>query len=387
MSLSLNNIVNVQMTFSPMAAQPRGFGTLMLLGDTADVLKEGEGYRTYTSADDVSQDFGATSPEYLASLAFFSQSPHPTSLLIANWDKTKHTNASDAVIALLADYGRNFYGLALATTASVSDDEHVKIAQAIEGANDSHIFGITLTDLTCANSVYTDSTTDLPSKLKRGQYTRTICFATDYDADDTAYRLNKYLAVSALARMFSVNFSGSMTTLTLKFKQAPSIQPTNLTQTQATNVKARNVNMYAIMQNDTYIIQEGVMCSGMFADERHGTDWLQDAVQTNVYNQLYQSTTKIPQTDDGVARIVASIASVCDQAVRNGLVAGGQWNADGFGALNTGDYLDKGYYIYAPSVNEQLQSEREARKSPVIQVAIKLAGAIHSVDIICNVNR
>ena len=187
--------------------------------------------------------------------------------------------------------------------------------------------------------------------------------------------------------MFSVNFSGSMTTITLKFKQAPSLQPTNLTQSQDTNLSARNVNKYAIFSNDTYIIEEGVMSSGMWADERHGSDWLQDLIQTTVYNVLYQSKTKIPQTDDGVARLMAAVANAIDQAVINGFVAPGVWNSDPFGDLESGAYLEKGYYLYAPSVNDQLQNEREARKSPVIQAAIKLAGAIHSVPIIVNINR
>lgn len=388
MALSLNNIVNVDMVFSPKAAQTRGFGILCILGDTKNVITAGEGYRTYTSSDDVATDFGDDAPETLAAMAYFSQSPKPQTLIIAEpWDSTTDTAISTRVSKLFADYGRNFYGFITATSATVSDDEILKIAQIVESSADSHIYGITLTDLTCANSVYTDESTDLPSKLKRGQYTRTIVFATQYDADDAAYRLNKYLCASALGRMFSVNFSGSMTTITLKFKQAPSLQPTNLTQSQDTNLTARNVNKYVIMSNDTYIIEEGVMSSGMWADERHGSDWLQDLIQTTVYNVLYQSKTKIPQTDDGVARLMAAVANAIDQAVINGFVAPGVWNSDPFGDLESGAYLEKGYYLYAPSVNDQLQTEREARKSPVIQAGIKLAGAIHSVPIIVNINR
>ena len=48
--------------------------------------------------------------------------------------------------------------------------------------------------------------------------------------------------------------------------------------------------------------------------------------------------------------------------------------------------LTKGYYVYAQSVNTQMQADREARKAPVIQCAIKLAGAIHSTEILINVN-
>jgi hypothetical protein len=110
-------------------------------------------------------------------------------------------------------------------------------------------------------------------------------------------------------------------------------------------------------------------------------------VQTDVYNLLYQSTTKIPQTDAGTHQIVNVIEAACVQAVTNGLVAPGVWTAGGFGQLSMGDTLTKGFYVYAPPVATQDQADREARKSVLIQVAAKLAGAIHFVGVIINVNR
>jgi hypothetical protein len=47
------------------------------------------------------------------------------------------------------------------------------------------------------------------------------------------------------------------------------------------------------------------------------------------------------------------------------------------GQLNTGDTLTKGYYTWAENVDDQLQVDREARKGVPIQVAGKLAGAVH----------
>ncbi|ENE2373188.1 DUF3383 family protein, partial [Klebsiella aerogenes] len=44
---------------------------------------------------------------------------------------------------------------------------------------------------------------------------------------------------------------------------------------------------------------------------------------------------------------------------------------------NTGDMLTKGYYTWAENVDDQLQVDREARKGVPIQVAGKLAGAVH----------
>lgn len=76
-----------------------------------------------------------------------------------------------------------------------------------------------------------------------------------------------------------------------------------------------------------------------------------------------------------------------EEAVNNGLIAPGTWNADGFGLLERGDYLEKGYYVYVSPIADQPQSEREQRKLPVIQIAAKLAGAVHFVDVQIDVNR
>ena len=71
----------------------------------------------------------------------------------------------------------------------------------------------------------------------------------------------------------------------------------------------------------------------------------------------------------------------------NGLLGEGQWNGDSFGSLEIGDYLTKAFYVFANSLDDQAQSEREARKAPVFQIAAKLAGATHFADVIVAVNR
>ena len=48
---------------------------------------------------------------------------------------------------------------------------------------------------------------------------------------------------------------------------------------------------------------------------------------------------------------------------------------------------EHGYYIYSLPIAEQDQAEREARIAPVIQTAIKRAGAIHEADLIVILER
>ncbi len=129
------------------------------------------------------------------------------------------------------------------------------------------------------------------------------------------------------------------------------------------------------------------MSNGDFFDERHGLDWLQNYVQTDLFNALYTSTTKIPQTEAGITRLLTVVEKSLDQAVSNGLVAAGVWNGGDIGQITAGDTLTKGYYVYAQPLSSQSQADREARKAPLIQAAIKLAGAVHYADVQINVVR
>ena len=278
-------------------------------------------------------------------------------------------------VAAIASMSNAWYGLTIASSTMPVTADYLAVAEFIEGESPSRIFGITTQDSATLSST---STTDLAYQLKTLGYKRTFI---QYSS------ANAYAVASIFGRAFTVNFQGSNTTLTIKFKQEPGVAAENLNSTQAAALTAKNCNVFVAYNNDTNIIQEGVMVNGYFFDEVHGADWLQDDVQTAIYNLLFTSTTKIPQTDAGVNIILSTISQRLDQAVRNGFVAPGVWNASGFGALNQGDTLAKGYYVYAPAVSTQSQADREARKAPVIQAAIKLAGAVHFVNCIINVNR
>lgn len=273
--------------------------------------------------------------------------------------------------AALADASA-WYGLAFAD--ALTDEEHLAVAGFVEASSKSRVYFVTITNSQVLSSTVTD---DLASKLKALSRKRAF----------VQYSKNPHAAISAAGRAFTVNFSANRSTITLKFKQEPGVTAEGLTETQAATLAAKNCNVFVVYDNDTAILQEGVMASGDFFDEIHGLDWLQNALQTEGYNLLYQSKAKIPQTDGGVTQIVTTLGAVMDEAVNNGLVAPGTWNADGFGQLERGDYLPSGWYIYAQPIDDQAQSDREQRKAPPIRIAAKLGGAIHSIDVLVGVNR
>lgn len=377
--LPVSNVVNVDVIMSPVAATGRNFGALLILG-TSTVIPVTERIRQYSAIEDIGDDFGVDSPEYEAATIFFSQSPKPTLVYIGRWAKTLAEGEAGAVETLLQAVNAslqytNWYGLAIADCADLVEADVISVAAAIEASSLSRILAVTTDDVSVLVAGNTDN---IGYKLKAAGYGRTFW---QYSSS------SKYAAISAFGRAFTVNFTGNNTTITLKFKTEPGVTYETLTTTQAAAIDSINGNVYVYYANDTAIIQQGVMANGDFFDERHGLDWLQNYVQTNLYNLLYTSATKIPQTDAGVTRLMTNVEASLDQAVNNGLVAPGVWNGGPIGQIQSGDTLTKGYYVYADAVSSQAQSDREARKSPVIQAAIKLAGAIHYSDVQINVVR
>jgi hypothetical protein len=259
--------------------------------------------------------------------------------------------------------------------ADIVDADHLAIAAYIEGAGTPHLYGLTTAE---AAALVIPDTTSIGAQLKALGYNRTF-----YQYSST----NPYAVASLIGRMATVNFNAAGTTITPMYKQEPGVSAETLTQSQAAALNANNYNYYANFNNNTAIIVNGMVASGQFLDTVWGVDWLANAIQTNVYNALLTATTKIPQTDAGNNQIAGAIGSACVQGVANGLLAPGTWTSGGFGQIKNGSFLPNGYYIFVPPISTQAQADRSARKSVPIQVAAKLAGAIHTVNVTINVNQ
>lgn len=487
--LNIGRLMRATVNLAPLAAARRGFGTLLVVGDS-NVINGVDRLRTYVDLESVAEDFGTSAPEYLSAALYFSQSPRPNQLMIGRWLRTATagliqggilTTAEQAManwtaittgsfkididgvtktlsaldfsaqtnlngvasvinaaltggtiawdgsrftvtssttgvtstvgyasatgsgtdisaqlkltsttalvpvpgfaaespvecVTELANMSGMWYGLTFAASAMPTDDQAVDVAAFIEGASISRIFGFTETDTRVLDAAWT---TDMASRLKALSYKRSF----------VTFSANKYTAASMFGRAFSVNFNANRSTITLMYKQEPGVVAELLTETQAQTLKAKRCNVFVKYMNDTAIIQYGVMSGQAYFDEIHGLDWFVDALQTSLYNLLYQNRTKIPQTDAGQNQLVNTASNVCAEAINNGLVAPGQWNADGFGQLERGQFLTEGFYIYTQPMALQDQSIREQRIAPPIQIALKLAGAIHEIDAIIDVNR
>jgi hypothetical protein len=283
-----------------------------------------------------------------------------------------------ACMTALVAASNAWYGVMFAPVlpTDITDSQYEAVANLIEAQSPSRIFGITTQEAAVPDPT---QTTDLASVLMGFDLQHTFI---QYSS------MSLYACASIFGRAFTVNFTASNSTITLKFQQEPTITPETLNENQAQALNSKNCNVYVSYSNGANIVQQGVMCGGAFIDERHGLDWLQNNVQTNVFNELYTVGTKIPMTDPGIHVLATIVSDAMLDGVNNGLIAPGVWQtAAVFGTLVEGQFLSTGFYVFAPSVATISESQRAARIAPTIQCAVKLAGAVHYSSVILNVNR
>ena len=197
---------------------------------------------------------------------------------------------------------------------------------------------------------------------------------------------NRKLAASYMARAHTVNFAAENSALTMHLKEL-SVAAEEYTQTQVNQAQTVGLDLYTTIKLTPAILTSG---ANNFTDERYNLIAYVDFLQIDMYNLLKQTSTKIPQTTRGVNQLIDQAEKTTIQFVRAGVFAPGTWSSpDTFGDLDTfkRGISNNGFYWLAGSLSAQAQNSREARESPVLSGAVKMAGAVHSVDLIVRVNK
>lgn len=293
----------------------------------------------------------------------------------ANQVTAAGTNSSGTTVAeAIAQVDSIAYVGGVLTTQYLENDAIVAAATALQGLD--HVF------FEATQSLKNISV--LGAAIKSATDTKTRLLAYSYaGAAGSKQAIATYASVAC-----STNYSGNDTCLTMNLKTLSGVlADLNLNQTYYTQAKTNGVDIYGNT--------EGLSClysfdNGLFTDEATGQLWLKKALEVSGFNYLRKTNTKIPQTESGMTGLKSAYEQRCVQGVRNGLIAPGEWN-DSVPFGNPEDFLrnieEKGYYIYSIPVAEQNQAEREQRVAPVVQIAVKLAGAFHSSNVIVNVQR
>lgn len=372
--LSISNVITVSLSKAQTGIGEYNVNNLAIF--TSEETGSGFGslgYKIYKTPSGVATDFGTNSVTYKMALAAFIQSPNFLNgggyLAIIPFSSSSETlaEAISRTAGLVQYFG-------ILSTKDYNAEEISNAAAAVQAMN-KMLFAVSSSaaDIAAGGSF---------AAIAEAGYDKTRCLA--YLSDDTLSA--KRMAAAYAGRALSTAFEGSNTTQTMHLKDLAGITADpSITETQLQLCKNCGADVYANIAGAAKTFTSGK--NGYF-DQVHNRCWFLGALETAGFNALAKVSTKIPQTESGMSLLKGAYRLVCERGVRNGYIAPGAWNgADRFGDPEAmlRNIEETGYYIYSQPVSLQAQTEREARKAPLVQIAAKEAGAIHSTSVIVQI--
>lgn len=369
-TLSLNDIVDVSVTVGPVSSVRTNFNLGLIIG-SSEVIATTARVKIYQKLADMTADkWTGKEPEYLVAQKYFSQTPRPHKVAIGRWDKTADSTETAAqAVALCREANTEWY---VCSVCGVEKADVIAVANYIETAEPQSAYFYTADD----SDVKANEDGNIMDELKKNSIHRTL---GQYSTTDDA-------VVAIMGYAMGANKQTSNSAYTLAYKKEVGVPAEKLTLAEVTAIKNLNGNVYINRGSVYNLFEDGKMADGTYFDELLNLDMLTNGIQTAVVNGL-ASEPKVPQTNDGMDKLLNYITAPLEKARSTGFISSGIWNTSGVLTVNTGDVLPRGYKILAESIADQSQEDREARKSPPIYILAKLAGAIQYVSIGVYVNR
>ena len=382
--IDITNVVNISVIAAPAGLTPYSINNLVCFTKDIPIVVQSATFSAYTSAAAVGTDWGTTSATYLAAVAVFSQSPNILTgggmfIVIPMLTGEVLEQAITRATGLIYFGGcSNAYSLGVSgptgyTGATAANLEASRAASIAESS--SKLLFLT-------SSTESDLTAGLFYTIKTATQKHTRCLFHSATGQADAFRWGY------AGRAMSAAFSGSNTTFTMNLKSITNVlADTGLTQTIVTEAKACGADTYPNIAQISV-----VLCNGAngYYDDVYNLLWLAGAMQVAGFNFLQQAGTKVSQTEAGMDGLKGAYRQILKAAVTNGFVAPGTWTGtDTFGSPEDfrRNISDWGYYMYSLPVSQQSAADRSTRIAPLVQIAIKYAGAVHSSSVIINVNQ
>lgn len=371
--LELTNVVNISVSQAPTALGNYKVNNLALFSaDPFLVNTDNDVFRTYVSPAAVATDFGSTSETYLQANAVFAQQPN----ILAGGGELivfPFSDASEAVSTAVTRVKDLAFFTGIISTRWEANSLWPALATAVQALGDKMLF--------LPSATYSDVAGAFTT-IKAAGNSRTRCLFCSTTIADA-----RLFAAAAAGRGMCVNFEGSNTAITMNLKQLVGINPDEgISQTYYNALATAGVDSYVSYAGVPAYVSNGA--NGYF-DDVFNLIWLVGQLRVNGFNALAGVGNKIPQTEPGMNVLKGAYRNAVEQALRNGYLAPGSWtSAETFGVQE--DMLhnieERGYYIYSVPVNLQSAASRAARQAPLVQIAIKLAGAIHSTNVLVSIN-
>jgi len=264
------------------------------------------------------------------------------------------------------------YFTSILTTKRFEKDIITSTATAIQATNKLFIYGIT----NFANDV-----ADIGQVITNAKQDKTRILLHNTSELDVLLFTAGYAGLLA-----STNFNSANVALTLHVKQLSGVNPDgNINDNKLATCKTAGVECYPLASGYANIFTSG---ANGFVDNVYYLIALQAYLEIAGFNTLAQTITKIPQTEEGMNVVKNNVINILQQFVTFGFIGAGAWNSpDTFGdpVLFKKSILQNGFFVYSQPITEQSQADRNTRTAPVVQIAIKTAGAIQYIIINGNV--
>lgn len=424
--MSLDQIVNIQITLGSKSVTRAGFGTPLVIGPNADF--GGDLVRTYTSLPAVAEDFETTDDEYKWAQRLFSQEKKPKQILIgkraaavsqvetltpvvanaaaykATINGTEFSFTSDAdataaeivagLIALInADSACKMTASGTATLILTADNagegnsvgasnnltivhttpSHgvIEDIQAIQGVNDDW-YCLVLTSRSnfeiLATAAFVEALRKIfiaasdDATIKSASTTDLGSLLKQKTYNRTALLWSGDEASGPEAAWAGRKLPTDPGSEQWRYASLAGISTDVLSGTEQANLNGKNVNHYTTV-GGVGIVQKGKMVGGQWIDVTRFLDWFTARVQEGIY-ALLVSVEKVPYTDGGVTSLEAIVRAKIEEGIRVGGIS-----------------RDDGYTVQSQKVADVDPQLRQDRIFPDIEFEFRLAGAIGEVTV------
>lgn len=382
--IALSNVINVSILPTPQNLGVPNINTCALFTKaTAPISYGSQAYGVYLDAAAVATDYGSNSDCAAIAAQFFAQSPNPISTggyLVIIPRTSGGTELVSAAITRTKDLVY-YFGILVDEEYSGSPSTLTALATFVQGLDKVLFYASSV-----ISEIAPGGLLDLIRSASE-QNTRCMHYGNPI-LNGAAAQQTQMFAAAYAGRALSTDFSGSGTAATMHLKQLAGITPDQtLNQSYLLQAEAAGADVYVSIAGISGLFTTG---TNGYWDQIYGQFALKFALQAAGFNYLATSQTKVPQTESGMNGLKNAYRAICAQFLSNGFAAHGAWSSStsfGPGTDLVRNIADIGYFVFSNPVAAQSQSDRNARKAPLVQIAIKLAGALHSSNVIVNVNQ
>lgn len=337
----LDTLVKVDIVISTAAQSEESFSNLLIVGPKPASGSPPD-VGVYTELSEVKEaGWKDTEPVYQGASIAFANGATPVYIAVQK-DTGEKESITDTLNRALETSG--WYGIC---PAGIEESDLTKMA---EWADANHkLLGFTSTSMT--------------SKVG-ASHPYAFGFATK--SLDT-YPNNAYTHIAMMAEGFRYD-PGSET---WAYKTLVGIEPEPFSTTEMNSLKEAKLNYY-VPCGGKNIVLNGATVSGEWIDVIRFRDWLQNDMQTRIYNLLIMNS-KVPFTSGGIALVQNQMLASLVQGQRQGGISPAEFDSDGNEI--------PGFTVTVPRLTNISASDKAKRLLTGCKFTARLAGAVHLVEV------